>query len=467
MNLDAGVADLSHGLADGTTTSRALVQACLDRIAMLDPRFGSVRCLADDALQQADDSDDVRRRGGPRSPLDGLPVLVKDNIDVAGLPTTAGTLALEHSYPAQDAPLVTRLRTAGAVVIGKTNLIELANFMTQDMPSGYSSLGGQVLNPYDTALTPSGSSSGSAAAVSLALCVVAVGTETDGSITSPAAHQSVVGLKPTLGMVSRTGVLPIAASQDTPGPLARTVADAAALLAVLAGPDPGDPATAEARLGEIDLDVGALQDVRLGVVGGSAPSVRHAEALLALQRAGAVLVDVEVPEPQHTAELFVLTYEFGRDVDRYLATLPAGAPIRTLAALRDWNLAHPDQALKFGQTHVDAAVAIDHEATRAAYEGVRSGDLALATAVLEGALGESLEGLVFPGADGCSWAARAGWPSIVIPAGYGPQDRRPVGLMLVCRPWTDARLLSLAYAYEQATLLRRSPEQVNPAAFRT
>ena len=467
MNPDASVADLSRGLADGTTTSRALVQACLDRIAVLDLRFGAVRCLAADALAQADDSDGVRRRGGPRSPLEGLPVLVKDNIDVAGLPTTAGTLALEHSYPAQDAPLVTRLRAAGAVIVGKTNLTELANFMTRDMPSGYSSLGGQVLNPYDTALTPSGSSSGSAAAVALGLCVVAVGTETDGSITSPAAHQSLVGLKPTLGMVSRTGVLPIAASQDTPGPLARTVADAAALLAVLAGPDPSDPATAQARLADVALDAGALRGVRLGVVVGSEPSVRHAEALLALQRAGAVLVDVEVPEPDDTAELIVLTHELGRDIDSYLATLPREAPIRTLAALRDWNLEHPEQALKFGQTHVDAAVAIDHEATRAAYEGVRKGDLALTTTVLERALGDSLEALVFPGAEGCSWAARAGWPSIVIPAGYEPNDRRPVGLMLVSRPWTDARLLSLAFAYEQATLLRRSPQQVNPAAFRT
>ena len=162
----------------------------------------------------------------------------------------------------------------------------------------------------------------------------------------------------------------------------------------------------------------------------------------------------------------MLTHELGRDVDRYLATLPAGAPIRTLAALRDWNLQHPEQTLKFGQTHVDAAVAIDHEAARAAYEGIRAGDLGLATTVLERALGDSLEALVFPGAEGCSWAARAGWPSIVIPAGYDPQHRRPVGLMLVSRPWTDARLLSLAFDYEQATLLRRPPEQVNPAAFR-
>ena len=465
MNPDATVADLSRGLAEETTSSRALVQACLDRIALLDRHFGAVRCLAADALEQAEDSDGVRRRGGPRSPLEGLPVLVKDNIDVAGLPTTAGTLALEHSCPARDAPLVTRLRAAGAVVVGKTNLTELANFMTRDMPSGYSSLGGQVLNPYDTAVTPSGSSSGSAAAVALGLCVVAVGTETDGSITSPAAHQSLVGIKPTLGMISRTGVLPIASSQDTPGPLARTVADAAALLAVLAGPDPLDAATAQARLGDVVLDAGALRGVRLGVVGAK-PSVCHAEALRALQGAGAVLVDVEVPEPDDTAELIVLTHELGRDVDRYLATLPAGAPIRTLAALRDWNLQHPEQTLKFGQTHVDAAVAIDHEAARAAYEGIRAGDLGLATTVLERALGDSLEALVFPGAEGCSWAARAGWPSIVIPAGYDPQHRRPVGLMLVSRPWTDARLLSLAFAYEQATLLRRPPEQVNPAAFR-
>lgn len=462
---DETVAGLGRALAQGEATSRELVQTALSRISALDPGFRSVRCLAVDALAQADASDELRRSGVSRGPLEGLPVLIKDNIDVAGLPTTAGALALEQSYPAGDASIVRRLRHAGAVVLGKTNLTELANFMTEDMPSGYSSLGGQVLNPYDTSLTPSGSSSGSAVAVALQLCVVAVGTETDGSITSPAVHQSLVGLKPTLGLVSRSGVLPIASSQDTPGPMARTVADAAALLQVLAGVDPADPATARAGLDPVVLDAAALDGARLGVVAGPDPSVRHLEAQDALRSAGAVLVDVELPVMDHALEMAVLVHEFGRDLDGYLSRLPATAPIRSLRALRDWNDQHPQQALKFGQTHLEEALAVDHDSSRASYEAARHIDLAYTAGVLERALTGDLEALVFPGADGCSWAARAGWPSIVVPAGFGPSDRRPVGLMLVSRPWTDARLLSLAYAYEQASRLRRSPQEVNPSAF--
>ncbi len=265
------VAELGRGLAEGRWTSRDLVDAHIDQAGRLDRAFGSLRCLAADAREQAETSDRIRRRRGARSPLEGVPVLIKDNIDVAGLPTTAGALALERSVPATDAYLVTRLREAGAVILGKTNLSEMANFLTDGMPSGYSSLGGQVLNPYDTALTPSGSSSGSATAVALGLAPVSVGTETDGSITSPAEHQSLVGFKPTLGLVSRRGILPIAPSQDTAGPLARTVADAIALVAVIAGADAADPATsgappAAAALRAVSLNPAALRGVRLGVV---------------------------------------------------------------------------------------------------------------------------------------------------------------------------------------------------------
>jgi len=464
---NATVAQLSVALAGGGTTSRELTAAFLARIALLDVRFGAVRCLAADALDQADASDRVRRVSGPRSPLEGLAVLVKDNVDVAGLPTTGGALALAASYPAADAPLVTRLRQAGAVVLGKTNLTELANFMSTPMPSGYSSLGGQVLNPYDATLTPSGSSSGSAAAVALGLCVLALGTETDGSITSPAEAQSLVGLKPTLGLVSRTGVLPIASSQDTPGPLARTVADAAALLAVLAGPDGRDPATAGAQLGDVVLDGGALRGARLGVVVSQAGHGEcHTAALQGLAAAGAMLVEVPVPPDDHVAELAVLTYEFARDVDGYLASLPAGASIRTLSELHAWNLEHAEVALKYGQTHVDDAVALDLEASRPAYEQSRAGDLAHVTRVLQDALGDGLEALVFEGAGGASLAARAGWPSIVVPVGYALPGRRPVGLMLVSRPWTDARLLALAHGLEQQLAARRPPWEVNPSAFR-
>src|SRR5689334_2179211 len=206
------VAEFRAELDAGRLTSRSIVEAHLERIERLDSAFGAIRCLAPWALDEADASDRCRREWGPRSPIEGIPVLVKDNIDVAGLPTTVGALALEHAVPVVDAPVVARLRAAGAVILGKTNLSELANFLTEDMPSGYSSLGGQVLNPYDTSMTPSGSSSGSAAAAALGFAPLTVGTETNGSITSPAHSQGVVGMKPTLGLVSRTGVVPIAAS---------------------------------------------------------------------------------------------------------------------------------------------------------------------------------------------------------------------------------------------------------------
>ncbi|NUR70454.1 MAG: amidase [Hamadaea sp.] len=456
-------------LDSGEVTSRDLVAAHLDRISRYDGVFGAIRCLAPDALDQADASDRVRREQGARSPVEGIPVLVKDNIDVAGLPTTAGALALEHSVPRLDAPIVARLRAAGAIVIGKTNLSELANFLTEEMPSGYSSLGGQVLNPYDLALTPSGSSSGSGAAAALGFAPLTVGTETDGSITSPADYQSLVGLKPTLGLVSRTGIVPIAPSQDTAGPMTRTVADAAALLAVLAGADVADPVTAPSggvaeALQNLALDPRHLRGARIAVVQSEeaefAPGV-----LAALRRAGASLVDVTMPESGHDDELAVLHYEFAPAVDRYLAGLGADAPMRSLADLQAFNVANAAQALKYRQVHVDTALAIDHVAQRSAYEQTRSRDLAAATESLLAALGDS-EFLAFTGASGCSWAARAGWPSIVIPSGYAEENRRPRGLMLVTRPWNDARLLQIAYAAEQAHPVRCTPFEVNPAVFR-
>jgi amidase len=470
------VAELAEALENGTATSRSIVEAHLQRIAEVDPAFGSIRCLAPDALRHADASDAIRAERGPRGPLEGIPVLIKDNVDVAGLPTTAGALALAHSMPAVDAPLVARLRAGGAIILGKTNLSELANFLTEGMPSGYSSLGGQVLNPYDTSLTPSGSSSGSGAAVALGLAPLAIGTETDGSIISPAEHQSLVGFKPTLGLVSRTGIVPISSSQDTAGPMTRTVADAAVLLAAIWGPDPDDPATASAVLSPTSLGAEGLVGVRLGVVRAAPSSEPDPEAdarrschdmvLELLRAAGAELVDVTLPEIGREDEMTVLHYEFGAGMDRYLTAVGVGASVPSMAALRDWNLAHAEEALKFGQAHVDQAVAIDHDTAREAYLGARARDLQAVTSALRGGLGSDLEALVFAGADGYSLAARAGWPSVVVPAGYTTTTRRPVGVMLVSPPWSDGRLLALASAVEQAIPPRRPPAEINPAAFR-
>jgi amidase len=366
-------------------------------------------------------------------------------------------LALEHSVPDRDADLVVRLREAGAVVIGKTNLTEMANCMTVDMPSGYSSLGGQVLNPYDVRFDASGSSSGSGAAAALGLATVTVGTETDGSILSPSANQSLVGVKPTLGLVPGTGVLPIASSQDCAGPMCRTVADAAALLSALTGETYDEPAT--------------LSGVRLAVPPVSdeveePERVVHQAALDVLRAQGAVLVDV--PALPETDEFPVLLHEFARDLDAYLARLPEGAPVRTMRELVAWNAAHADEALKFGQVHLEAAAAVDHDAADASYRALRARDLSAAG---EHGIDATLTStgtvaVVYPGPHGCGIAARAGYPSLVVPAGYRADNRRPVGLCLVGSARSEGLLLALASAYEAAAGIRRPPSAVNPSLFR-
>ena len=458
----AGVAEVTAAMADGGLTSVDLVHAYLARIDALDrrgPAVRAVRCLAPDAEEQAAARDRERSAGTTRGPLHGVPVLVKDNIDVADLPTTAGALALQHSVPDRDAALVSALREAGAVILGKTNLTELANFMTEGMPSGYSSLGGQVLNPYDASLTPCGSSSGSGAAAALGFATVTVGTETDGSILCPCDAQSLVGLKPTLGAVSGAGILPIATSQDCAGPMTRTVADAAALFGALAGR-------------QVDVRPDALAGARLAAP--PVPDDLDAEdrdlllaALEVMRASGATIVDV--PALTETDETPVLVYEFARDVDAYLATLPAGAPMRTLADIAAWNDAHAQEALKFGQKHVLAAVAVDHGAQRPAYLAARARDQAVAgehgiDAVLAttGALT-----VVTPSWRGAGVAARAGYPSLIVPAGYRPSSRRPFGVSFLGAAGDEDTLLSLGAAFEAASAARRPVSQVNPSILRT
>ena len=332
----ADVAAVSAAMASGTTTSAELVEAYLGRIAMPpNPLVNAIRCLAPDALDRAAALDAERRDGRVRGPLHGVPVLLKDNIDVAGLPTTAGALALEHSVPDRDAGLVVRLREAGAVVIGKTNLTELANCMTENMPSGYSSLGGQVLNPYDLSRTPSGSSSGSGRRPRLGLATVTVGTETEGSILTPANHQSLVGLKPTLGLVPGDGILPIATSQDCAGPMCRTVADAAALLGVLAGETYGEGSGAD-----------TLRGVRLAVPPNPETSTRAgprgvpSRPLELLRERGAIPSRCASRRDRGVPELPTSSRATSTPTSR---RLPEGAPIRTMRELVAWNEAHADQ----------------------------------------------------------------------------------------------------------------------------
>ncbi|MGC1522804.1 MAG: amidase, partial [Steroidobacteraceae bacterium] len=349
--------DIALSLADGRLTSQRLTQIYLDRIDTLDrrgPSLGAVLETNPRALDIAAELDRERRSRGPRGPLHGVPILIKDNVETADrMMTTAGSMALEGWYSPADAPLVARLRAAGAVILGKTNLSEWANFRSTHSSSGWSGRGGQCRNPYALDRTPSGSSSGSAVAVAADLCAVAVGTETDGSIVSPASINGIVGLKPTVGLVSRTGVVPISHSQDTAGPLARTVHDAAVLLGVMAGPDPADAASGAAS-GHFDsdytryLDPDGLRGARLGVArrffAESAPLNAFLDGCVAtLKRAGAIIID-PADLPMHgaaaAAEQEVLLYEFKTDLDAYLARLPQVFPVRSLADLIRFNDAH-------------------------------------------------------------------------------------------------------------------------------
>lgn len=467
----AGVAQVQDAMEAGTLTAEQLVLAYLDRIARYDHLVNAVRCVAPDALDQARALDAERAATGPRGPLHGVPVLVKDNVDVAGLPTTAGSVALADNLPGRDAPLVTRLRDAGAVILGKTNLTEFANFMAREMPSGYSSLGGQVKNPYDTTITPCGSSSGSGAAAALALATLTIGTETDGSILCPAAMQGCVGVKPTVGLVSRTGIIPIAPSQDTAGPMTRTVHDAAVLLTAIAGTDDLDAATTvPGRPAPVDyieqLESVALQGVRLVVP--ELPAKLHAadrelfeQAKGVLESAGAVLVPV--PALVHTDELPVLLHEFGPALAAYLATVP-DPPVRDLAAVVAYNREHATVALKYGQAILEEALAVDHASAEQSYAALRARDAAIAgehgiDAVLAA---HDAVAILVPGAEACGVGARAGHPSVTVPAGVRDHGRRPFGVTFMGAAWSEARLLSVAYGYERLAQARVAVSEANP-----
>src|SRR6478735_2167059 len=333
------VADAGSKMAAGQLTSVQLTRAYINRIAATNargPGLNAVRVLNPRALTDASLLDLERATGKVRGPLHGVPVLVKDNLDVAGLPTTAGSVALQNSIPDRDSGVVAKLRAAGAVILGKTNLSEFAFFMSSTSVSGYSSLGGQVLNPYDIDLSPSGSSSGSGAAAAAGLAAITIGTETSGSIVSPSAAQGIVGLRPTIGLVSRTGILPISATQDTAGPMTRTVADAAAELHAIAGPDPEDPATDGAPpvpdyLAGLKPD--ALAGKRIGVINNT--GAQYVAAIAAVQALGATTV--QIAAPTSAAPFDVLTAEFKRDLNAYLGRLPTGAPMKSLADIIAFN----------------------------------------------------------------------------------------------------------------------------------
>lgn len=459
-------------LTDGSLTSRALAALLLERIQRYDPTLRAVIETNPRLLEEAEALDAERRSSGPRGPLHGIPVLVKDNIDTqAPLHTTANSRALAGYSPAQDAFLVQRLRAAGALILGKASLTEFANFVTVGMPSGYGSLNGQTLNPYGRSFDVGGSSSGSAAGVAAGYAPLSVGTETSGSILNPASQCSLVAVKPTVGLISRSGIIPIAASQDTAGPMGRNVHDVAMLLEVLAGADPQDEATRSApeipRYTDL-LDPGALRGVRLGVPRRSftdrlSPegAVLFERALEDLRAAGAELVDpcdLESAEALQGTTFDVLIYEFKRDLNRYLQHLPAPYP-RSLAELISVYEADPERMLRYGQVLLLAAQATSGTLQERAYTYARERDLALSRAGgIDGALEQhGVEALVFPEFWGCSVAAKAGYPSVTVPAGY-QEGGKPFNLTFCASAYSEASLLRFAYAYEQATLHRRDPD---------
>jgi amidase len=482
------IAELQAGMQSGQYTARGLVEQYLGRIDALDRGGPMLRAVIEtnpDALPIAATLDAERRSGKVRGPLHGIPVLVKDNIDTADrMTTTAGSLALEGSRPSRDAFVVQRLRDAGAIVLGKANLSEWANFRSTHSSSGWSGRGGQARNPYVLDRTPSGSSSGSGIAAAASYCAVAVGTETDGSVISPAAACSIVGIKPTIGLVSRSGIIPIAHSQDTAGPMARTVTDAAILLGVLAGVDPRDAMTRPKGLPDYTrvLDANGLKGARIGVARkkytGYSPKTdaAYAEALRVLADRGAVLVD---PADMATVATFdegefdVLLYEFKADLESYLRALPAGARIRTLDDLIAFNRAHASEEMPyFGQEIVEMA-ARKGPLTSPAYRKAlaRCQTLARAQGLDPLFAKHRLDALVAPtqgppalidlvngdpsGGSSTSPAAVAGYPSITVPMGYA--SGLPLGLSFVGTAWSEPTLLKLAYAYEQATKMRRAP----------
>lgn len=485
--VELSAAEALERMAAGTLTSRALTQAYLDRIAAIDdagPALNSVIEINPSALSDADALDAERQAGKIRGPLHGVPVLLKDNIDAAGMINSAGSLALAENRPARDAFVIARLRGAGAVILGKTNLSEWANFRSTRSSSGWSSRGGQTRNPYVLDRSPCGSSSGTGAAIAASLGAIGVGTETDGSIICPAAVNGLVGLKPTVGLVSRSGIIPISVTQDTAGPMARTVTDAALMLNGMVGFDVADPAAAasEGRIAPdyaASLKPDALEGKRIGVLRqamGYHPDVDAAAeaAFETLAAHGAEVVDIEIEtyDRWNDPELEVLLYEFKHGLNQYLKK--SGSPHGSLEALIAWNKAHADRTMPiFGQEIFERAQAkgpLTDEAYRTAKDEARR--LAGKDGLINALEANKLDAFVAPSMSpawiidhvlgdhfvgaGYGIAAVAGTPSITVPMGHS--HGLPLGLTFMGRAFAEGDLLGLAYAFEQATQARTAPK---------
>ena len=488
---DRSIAQTETDLAAGRTTSVALVRHYLARIAAVDkagPKLNAVIALNPHALADAQASDARRKAHHVRGPLEGIPILIKDNIDSADpMPTTAGSWALANNITHRDAPLVARLRAAGAIVLGKTNLSEWANMRSTTSSSGWSGKGGLTRNPYILDRSACGSSSGTGSAIAAGLAVAGIGTETDGSVTCPASVQALVGLKPTVGLIPRTHVVPISHSQDTAGPMTTNVADTARLLTVMAGSDADDPASVDADRHKQDyskaLDAHALKGARIGVLRwsvGDEPGTRalFEQALQQLRAAGAILVEVKKPadhDKMGDYEHTILITELKQDLNAYLASTPSNVTVRDMASLIAFNKAHANQELPwFGQEYFEEAQASkgydDPDYKKAASEAKRLAgedgiDRMLADDHLDALVSPTggpswrtdlIAGDHFIGGGAGNYPAVAGYPHLTVP--MGQVHGLPVGLSFIGKKWDEAKLIALGYSYEQATHARRLPK---------
>ncbi|MBR0841251.1 amidase [Bradyrhizobium liaoningense] len=513
---NASMSDIAQALASGQVDATTLTKAYLARIAAYDrggPALNAVRALNPDALAIAGKLDGTKP--SVRRPLAGIPILVKDNIATGDKqPTTAGSLALEGARARRDATIVKLLRNAGAVILGKANLTEFSNMLAIDMPSGYSSLGGQVKNPYAPTLvdddgipvvSPGGSSAGSAVAVAAGLCAASIGTETSGSLLYPATQNGVVTVKPTVGLISRAGIVPIAHSLDTAGPMTRNVRDAALLLNVLAAKDPRDAATERQRRPAdytADLTHDAMKGARIGVPSDPADPLNDpfygkllprsakvmAEAIKVLEDLGAVIVRASMPtagwmsgpgtimavlnrnplsgsKGNPVTQRIVFLYELKRDLNLYLRDWATNTKVRSIADIVAFNAANAERALRFGQDNFLAANMTRGDLREREYKAALAMDLLSArTRGMDAYMNQhKLDAVLFPGSGGAAIAARAGYPSVMVPCGLvcGVDGKDtpdyPLGITFAGRAWSEHKLLRLAYAYEQASNMRKPP----------
>ena len=486
----ASVADLRGGLASGQLTTRSICEALLDRIEAIDAAGASLNSVIEvnpEALSESDRLDAERRAGQVRGPLHGIPVMLKDNIDTAdGMQTTAGSLALVDSGVPRDSAVASRLRAAGALLIAKTNLSEWANFRSRQSTSGWSARGGLTRNPHFLDRNPCGSSSGSAVAVSAGLAPLAIGTETNGSIVCPSSVNGIVGIKPTVGLVGRSGIVPISHTQDTAGPMARTVADAAELLGALAGTDPLDPATrssAQRAPGNYTefLTADALRGARIGLLREywgrhSAIDQILDEAAAVMRDNGAELIDIgELPRIDETNRpgFELMLYEFKAGLNDYLSQLSADARVRTLADVIRFNEQHRAEEMPyFGQDILEAAEE-KGPLTEQAYLNAVASSRDRCRASIETTIGELELDALFAPTTGPAWvtdlvhgdrssfpscssaAARAGYPHITVPGGF--VHGLPVGVSFFGSAWSEPRLIGLAHSFEQSTRHRAVP----------